>query len=454
MRSKAPPLATVLLLGLEGALGLVNCYLLALLAAASAGRTEEERREPAGSARLRFVVVVPAHNEEAGIKATLASLLALDYPPDRFALLVVADNCGDRTAAVALEAGVTVWTRADRSRRGKGHALAWAFERVLRERPEVDAVAVVDADCEASPDLLSAMDLTLRRGAPAVQVDNVVSNPCDSAASALRYAAFALMNTVRPRGKSRLGLSAGLLGTGMAFTRSLLDRQPWTAFSIAEDREYHLGLVAAGERVAFACEASVRGPMPTSLVGASQQQLRWEGGAWAAAREWTPKLLKAAVRERDRVRLHAALEPLVPPQTLLAVGHLTLAAGAIGLRSHGAAGLGALNLATQLSFVLGGLRLTGAPAEAYRALAVAPILMIHKLPLYARLVAGRGPTAWVRTARAPATSEARQALSPSARGVGQRTARFARPSPPRPKSKVGGLGRRTEGGRGWPPPAN
>ena len=408
MRSKAARPATLLLIGLEGALGLVNCYLLGLLAAA--GCPEEERSEPAGTARLRFVVVVPAHDEEAGIAATLASLQAQAYPADRFELLVVADNCGDRTAAVARAAGATVWERADRSRRGKGHALAWAFERVLRERPAVDAIAVVDADCEASADLLSAMDLALRRGAPAVQVDYVVSNPSDSSASALRYAAFALINTVRPRGKSRLGLSAGLLGTGMAFTRSLLERQPWTAFSIAEDREYHLRLVMAGERVTLAREASVRGPMPTSLAGASQQQLRWEGGALAALRDWTPKLLGAAVRERDQVRLHAALEPLAPPQSLLAVGHLTLAAGAVGLRSRGAVGLGAINLAGQLSFVLGGLRLTGAPADAYRALALAPILMVQKLALYARLLAGRGPREWVRTERA----QAQDALSTSA----------------------------------------
>ena len=403
----------MLLVGLEGGLGLMNCYLLTLLAAAGA-EPPEQATEPAGNARLRFVVVVPAHDEEAGIATTLASLRALDYPTDHFELVVVADNCRDRTAAVALASGVTVWTRHDRSHPGKGPALAWAFERVLRERPAVDAVAVVDADCEASTDLLSAMDLSLRRGAPAVQVDNVVSNPGGSSASALRYAAFALMNTVRPRGKARLGLSAGLLGTGMAFSRSLLDREPWTAFSIAEDREYHLRIVAAGERVALAREGSVRGPMPTSLARASQQQLRWEGGALAAAREWTPKLLKAAVRERDGGRLHAALEPLVPPQALLAAGHLALVAAAIGLRSRGAAGLGALNVAGQLSFVLGGLRLTGAPAEAYRALALAPVLIVHKLALYARLVAGRGPTAWVRTERAPATSNARRTLPTSA----------------------------------------
>src|SRR5438309_2857017 len=42
-----------------------------------------------------------------------------------------------------------------------------------------------------------------------------VANARASQASALRYAAFALMNTVRPLGKRRLGLSCGLFGTGV-----------------------------------------------------------------------------------------------------------------------------------------------------------------------------------------------------------------------------------------------
>ena len=48
---------------------------------------------------LRCVILVPAHDEEAGIVATLASITGQMQPQDR--LLVVADNCGDRTAELA-----------------------------------------------------------------------------------------------------------------------------------------------------------------------------------------------------------------------------------------------------------------------------------------------------------------------------------------------------------------
>lgn len=49
--------------------------------------------------RPSCAVLIPAHDEEAGIGRTLAGVLAQLRPGDR--LLVVADNCSDRTAAAA-----------------------------------------------------------------------------------------------------------------------------------------------------------------------------------------------------------------------------------------------------------------------------------------------------------------------------------------------------------------
>ena len=54
------------------------------------------RRRTGG--RSRFLVVIPAHDEEGVIGSTVRSCLALDYPPDRFSVWVIADNCTDATA--------------------------------------------------------------------------------------------------------------------------------------------------------------------------------------------------------------------------------------------------------------------------------------------------------------------------------------------------------------------
>ncbi len=388
------PRATRLLLAAQIPAAATWAYLLTLLAAA-----RPRRPPPAAPDAERVVALVPAHDEGAGVRATVASLRALDWPADRLDVVVVADNCSDDTAAHAAAAGARVLERDDPDRRGKGRALAWAIDRVAAEGPPPGAVVVVDADCTVRPNLLRAFAAHWAAGASAVQARYLVANSGAAPAAAARAAAFALAADVRPLGKDRLGLSCGLLGTGMGFTWDHLRRHPWSSFGLTEDVERHLALVLAGERVAFAAETAVHSAMPVSLDGATSQQSRWEAGKLALARRWTPRLVRAGLRKRDPVRVHAGLELLVAPQSLLA---LAAAAGA------GAATLGGLRApqrlalacgTAQVAFVAGGLVRMRAPAAAWRGLAVAPALALRKAAVVARIALGRGPRAWERTVR-------------------------------------------------------
>ena len=72
------------------------------------------------SRRLRFDVIVPAHNESAIIEGVVKNLLKLDWPTDGFRILVIADNCSDSTAKIARAAGAEVLQRHDTTHRGKG----------------------------------------------------------------------------------------------------------------------------------------------------------------------------------------------------------------------------------------------------------------------------------------------------------------------------------------------
>lgn len=392
------------LLALQGTLTLSTLYLLGLLLAARSARRRTAPPAAAPGPNLRLAVLVPAHDEEAGIAATLAALTGAPYPREARRLIVIADNCSDRTAEIAAAAGAEVWERSDPERRGKGFALIWALERLLALDDPFDAVVFVDADCTVSPNLLAAVDARLRAGARALQVDYVAGNPEDSSASALRFAAFAVGDTVRFLGKERLGLSCGLVGTGMAFTRDLLERNPWTATGLVEDGEFHMRLVLAGERVEFVPEASVSQAVPTSLRASSSQQARWEMGKLQLIRRWSGRLIVAGLAKRDPLRLHAGLECLVPPQSLIAIGNLGSALAGLLLGSRRLLALSVFTTVAQGAFVLGGLRLVRAPAYVYRALLSAPALVANKIGLYGRLASGRGPTAWVRTEREPAPS--------------------------------------------------
>jgi 1,2-diacylglycerol 3-beta-glucosyltransferase len=382
-------------LAAQAALAAVWAYLLALLAAA---RPAPAPDDSTGAAVPRVAVLVPAHDEGSGVRPTVASLLALDWPRDRLDVVVIADNCTDDTAAHAAAAGARVLERRDPGRPGKGRALAWAIERLRDERP--DAVVLVDADCTVTPNLLRAFATRWRAEPPAraVQSRYLVANADAAPAAAARAAAFALAADVRTLGKDRLGLSCGLLGTGMGFTWELLSEHPWDAYGLAEDVEQHLALVLAGERARFVPEAAVMSAMPTSANGALGQQSRWEAGKATLVRRWTPRLVTAGLRERDAGRVHAGLELLVPPQSLLAAA-TAASAGAGLVLGRGPRRAAAALAAAQVVFVAGGMRRAGVPRAAWRGLALAPALVVGKAAIYARVLAGRGPRSWVRTER-------------------------------------------------------
>ena len=53
----------------------------------------------------RFLIAIPAHNEEANIVKTVESCTSVSYPPQFVQVLVVADNCTDATGRPCARCG-------------------------------------------------------------------------------------------------------------------------------------------------------------------------------------------------------------------------------------------------------------------------------------------------------------------------------------------------------------
>jgi 1,2-diacylglycerol 3-beta-glucosyltransferase len=368
--------------------------------AALAGLARRQVPPAAVEPRLRFDIVVPAHNEEAEIAQTVASLRAIEYPRSHFRVLVVADNCSDATAARAAAAGAQVLVRQDTERRGKGYALAYAFERSRADKL-ADVVVVVDADTLVSPNLLCAFAARFSAGASVVQADYGVRNPQASWRTRLMTIALAAFHGVRSVARERLGLSCGLRGNGMGFTTSVLEQHPPQAFSIVEDLEYGIHLGYAGVRVEYVHEARVLGHMAVSEGASRTQRRRWERGRQALVRAHVPELLRQAIRRRSALLLDLALDLIVPPIGQLAVfSGLGLVAAAVAILFGavvapfvwGAALLGIL------LHVLAGWYGSGVGLRGLVDLLWAPVYVIWKLSLRFG-DRGKTPQEWVRTKR-------------------------------------------------------
>ena len=393
----------------------VPALYLAFLAAVTLLPRRPPPRHKTGDS-MRFAVLVPAHDEELKIGATVASLSRLHYPPDRFSVHVVADNCTDATAAVARGHGACVHERNDPRNPGKGAALNWLAREVAAEVTALDAFVMVDADSELSPNFLSVMADHLRSGAEVVQALHLVAVCEDRPLVRIRELAFQLTCHLRPLANAILGGSSGLQGTGMCFAATLFPRYSWDESSVVEDGELSLRLIRDGHRVALAANATVRQAMPTTFREARSQAVRWERGRFDHVQQ-ALSLMWTGIRRRDRGALLAAFTALTPPFSALAAGGiLTLGLAAV-LDSRPLAILGLGTLACILFYALRGAALGGLrPGTLLRILLWAPLYTAWKLWVLVLAASGVGRGQWTRTNRAESANARRSSAIASRDG--------------------------------------
>ncbi len=271
----------------------------------------------------RAAILMPAHNEGAGIARIIAALAPrLD---ETVRLVVVADNCADDTAAVALAAGATVIERHDASLRGKGHALAFGRDWLAQDPP--DCVVVLDADCELEGESLSALiDCCVTSGRPVQSCYLLRSRPADAAMVQISNFAFLIKNLVRQRGAARIGAPAVLGGTGMAFPWALFRDAPLATSHLVEDLVLGIDFARAGHAPLF-LESARTWSDPAQTDATRTQRTRWEHGfVHTAIRHALPLIGEGARRGRWSLvwlGLHLAVPPLA---LLMMLGVVALAA--------------------------------------------------------------------------------------------------------------------------------
>jgi cellulose synthase/poly-beta-1,6-N-acetylglucosamine synthase-like glycosyltransferase len=374
----------------------VGTFAVQVLAHVTAGPAAAPPAPSAG--RPPLAVLVPAHDEEAGIATALATIVAQLGPGDR--LVVVADNCTDGTAAAARTAGATVLERRS-DLRGKGYALAHGIDHLRAAPPS--AVVIVDADCALAPGSLDALMADLARtGRPVQALDLMLAPPESGLGRRMAEFAWRVRNWVRPGGSARLGMPCQLMGTGMALSWDMVRDAALANASIVEDMKLGLDLAARGLPPLFCERALVTSRFPDSDAAAGTQRTRWEHGHLEMILREAPSTLAAALSRRDARLLGLALDLAVPPLALLAgllvLDWLLALAGRLAGGGAGALVLASLLLAAFLASVLLAWARRGRDLVALTELLSAPWYILRKVPMYLRFV-GRRQKDWVRTDR-------------------------------------------------------
>lgn len=346
----------------------------------------------------RFLILIPAHDEEILIEGCLASLAALRYPSDRCELLVVADNCTDATAERVRARGVPCLERTDETQRGKPWAIAWALQRI--KLPRYDAVVILDADSIVDPGFLHALGRRAPLGAKIVQGYIDVSNPGESAVTRMARVWSAVRFDVINAIKVRAGLNVPL-GDGMCIGTTILGERGWSAFSLSETWEVYASMTAAGIPCVGASDAHLAAQEARSLRQSASQRKRWTAGRLSVLANYGPAILKS-----PRIGLREKLDCLAELTALGPAAHLgvALALVAVAIVAHvpfGAPIAIALlaSLVRPITYASIALARDPSPGQAAAAFAFLPLYVVWRLGIQVGALARLGNKPWVRTDR-------------------------------------------------------
>ena len=248
----------------------------------------------------RFMMIIPAHNEEKVVRELVESLKNLDYKKELYDIYVIADNCTDNTAQIAKEAGAIVYERFDEKHKTKGFALQWFLQQKIDEDAPYDAFCIFDADNIVDKNFLKAMNKKLNQGEDVVQGYRDIKNPSDSWVTAGYAIFYWTMNRFYHLARYNLGLSPLINGTGFMVKFDVVKPEGWKTKTLTEDIEFSLKRIIAGKKLGWATDAIVYDEQPVGFKQSWSQRSRWTVGHMQCLKEYT-KPLAVAVKDNKTV---------------------------------------------------------------------------------------------------------------------------------------------------------
>ena len=237
---------------------------------------------------VTITALIPAHNEEKLIGATITSLLAQDRKPER--IIVVADNCTDGTVAVAKGFGVAVIETVANNQKKAG-ALNQALAQILPELGENDTVMIMDADTVLRQGFLktAVKRFTDDRGLSAIG-GLFFGEEVPGLLAQLQKNEYTRYSREIDRRKGRVFV---LTGTASIFrARSLrtvaeqrgyllpgTNGQVYDTHALTEDNELTIALKSLGALMASPSECMVETELMPNASALWRQRLRWQRGA-------------------------------------------------------------------------------------------------------------------------------------------------------------------------------
>lgn len=252
-------------------------------------RRKQPKPAPAKEYR-RFAILIPAYKEDAVIHECVYSCLEQDYPSDHYDTVVISDSMQPETNA-SLSALPIRLVEVHFEKSTKAKALNAAMAAI---RSDYDIAVVLDADNVIPYDYLQDInDLYDHPGVEIVQTHRIAKN-INNDMALLDAISEEINNTIFRLGHVKLGMSAALIGSGMAFRYDLFRNTMANVKAVGGfDRELELTLLYQGKYFHYLPETFVFDEKIQSSNDFSRQRRRWLSAQWHYCKQFAGHLWKA-----------------------------------------------------------------------------------------------------------------------------------------------------------------
>ncbi len=248
--------------------------------------------------KMRFLVLVPAHNEETVIPDIIDNLAHMEYPRELYDFYIIADNCTDNTEKVARQMSANVISLKKASPNaptGKPIALNQALSILEGYQDNYDLLMIFDADNLIDPNMfLEVNSQYISENRPEFIQCYLGAKNKKGLVAWFYYTSYTITNRFFQLAKSRLKLNCTIGGTGFAVdTKYLHGRGGWTTMSLTEDFEIQVEATLEGKRILWNHNVRVYDEKPTSALASYRQRTRWAQGHWFVTLRNTRKVFHA-----------------------------------------------------------------------------------------------------------------------------------------------------------------
>lgn len=301
---------------------IVFCHLAFYTLLALVGLKKPRRTYAIHPDKNKFLFLIPAHNEEAVIGNCLESLTRLDYRPDLFHAVVLADHCEDGTAEVARTySSFSVFenTYEAGESRGKPHVIGKYLERHREVWEKYDYIVFLDADNLVSDNYLKEMNSQFIEQPEYTVIQGYLDskNVGESLMSRGYASAYYITNRAIQYSKHLLGWNASIGGTGFAITTNYIKDQGWNPRSYTEDFEIQVELSLKGRKSTWNHFGKVYDEKPNALAVSHVQRTRWSQGHWFIGLTTTPQQVASLFKRQTINQWGNRFETLVYSYSML-----------------------------------------------------------------------------------------------------------------------------------------